>query len=70
MNYLLASIYSLLSVVLILNYLSLNYKKTAIEIVNEMGIGYNLGKTFNCCDNLMLEQFDNNQIKLWGCFAN
>ena len=66
MNYLLASIYSLLSVVLILNYLSLNYKKTAIEIVNEMGIGYNLGKTFNCCDNLMLEQFDNNQIKLWG----
>ena len=66
MNYLLPSIYSLLSVVLILNYLSLNYKKTAIEIVNEMGIGYNLGKTFNCCDNLMLEQFDNNQIKLWG----
>ena len=34
---------------LLLNYLSFNYKWTAIELVNEIGIGYNLENTYNCC---------------------
>ena len=34
-----------------LNYIYLNRKKTAIEIVNEMGIGYNLGNVFDCFTN-------------------
>ena len=35
---------------LIFNYLSLTSKKTSIQIVNEMGIGYNLGYSFDCFD--------------------
>ena len=34
-----------------LNYIYLNRKKSAIEIVNEMGIGYNLGNSFDCFTN-------------------
>ena len=34
---------------LTLNYMSFLTKKTAIQLVNEMGIGYNLGNTYNCC---------------------
>ena len=33
---------------LTLNYCYLSIKKSAIEIVNEMGIGYNLGNSFDC----------------------
>ena len=32
---------------LILNYIYLSSKKTAIQIINEMGIGYNLGYSFD-----------------------
>ena len=35
-------------------------------MVNQMGIGYNLGNTFNCCDNFIGDTFQNNQIKLFG----
>ena len=59
-------IYLILILVLFLNYLTLNYKKSTMEIVNEMGIGYNLGKTFNCCDISITEQNINNQIILFG----
>ena len=33
---------------LILNYLEFHKKKNAMEIVNDMGIGWNLGNTFEC----------------------
>ena len=66
MNYIPTIIYSLLTFVLFLNYQSLSYKRTTLEILNEMGFGYNLGKTFNCCTNFISDQIDNNQIKLWG----
>jgi len=36
-------------VLVILNYLKNLTKKTSIEIVNEMGIGYNLGHSFDSC---------------------
>ena len=32
---------------LLLNYISFYSKKTAIETVNDMGLGYNMGKVFN-----------------------
>ena len=35
---------------LVLNYLSLSYKKSSMEIINEMGNGYNLGNVFDCYD--------------------
>ena len=34
---------------LTLNYMSFISKKNAIQLVSEMGIGYNLGNTYNCC---------------------
>ena len=51
---------------LILNYLAFYSKKNALELVNDMGIGYNLGDTFNCC-NAIEENYPNNEeIKLFG----
>ena len=46
--------------------LSLRKKKTAKEIVNEMGIGWNLGNTFDCFD--MSKKFNSpdEQITSWG----
>ena len=43
---------------LTLDYLSFYYKSSAIEIVNDMGIGYNLGNTYNYSDDLGYESID------------
>jgi len=52
---------------LILDYLSFCSKKTSIQFVNDMGFGYNLGSTFNCCKILEEDKnLKNEQIKLWG----
>ena len=51
--------------ILILNYFSLNSKKSAIKTVNEMGMGYNLGKAFY--NFTLLENEDTDfEIKMWG----
>jgi len=50
----------------IFNYLSFCSKKTAIQLVNEMGIGYNLGNTYNCCNIIEEENSENEEIKLFG----
>ena len=55
----------ILALLLILNYFSLHSKKSAIKIVNDMGIGYNLGKTFNIFD-ISENNAENYQIKMWG----
>ena len=51
---------------LLLNYIKFNSKKTAIGIVNDRGIGYNLGNTYNCCFISEGDDLKNQQIKLWG----
>ena len=51
---------------LILDYMSFLSKKTAIQLVNEMGIGYNLGNTYNCCITSEEDNIKNEQIKNWG----
>jgi len=70
MDYLFYLLLVILIWLITLNYLSFQSKKTAIQLVNEMGIGYNLGKTYNCCiiseliseeDNIRVEQINN-----WG----
>ena len=66
MDYLLYLLLIILILLLTLNYLSFQSKMTAIQLVNEMGIGYNLGNTYNCCiiseeDNIKVEQINN-----WG----
>ena len=52
----------------ILNYIYFNSKKTAIDIVNDMGLGYNLGNVlaFNCCSNFEELKIENEQIKIYG----
>ena len=51
---------------LLLNYLSFKSKKTALQLVNDMGIGYNLGNTFNCCKIIEEKNSENEEIKLLG----
>ena len=51
---------------LLLNYITFNSKKTALELVNDMGIGYNLGNTFNCCNTIEEKNTENEEIKLLG----
>ena len=48
------------------NYLSFKSNKTAIQLVNDMGIGYNLGNTFNCCNIIEEKNSENEEIKLLG----
>jgi len=51
---------------ILLNYIYFTFNKTAIQIVEEMGIGYNLGKTFNCCSSVDEENTLYEEIKTWG----
>ena len=51
---------------LIINYIYFASNKTAIQIVTEMGLGYNLGKTYNCCSSVDEENILYEQIKTWG----
>ena len=51
---------------LVLNYLSFYSKKSAIQTVNDMGIGYNLGNTFNNFVSLKNNYTQDYQIKIWG----
>ena len=46
--------------------LSLRKKKTAKEIVNEMGIGWNLGNTFDCFEKSKKFNSPDEQITAWG----
>ena len=59
-------LFSLFILSVLLNYMYFTFNKTAIQIVDEMGIGYNLGKTFNCCSSVGEESIFYEQIKTWG----
>ena len=56
----------ILVVSLTFNYLSFISKKTAVQLVNDMGIGYNLGITYNCCNIIEEKNLENEEIKLFG----
>jgi len=53
---------------LLLNFIYFSYNKTAIQIVDEMGLGYNFGKTYNCCGSVEEENILYEQIKTWGLY--
>ena len=55
---------------LIFNYLSFSSKKNAIQLVNDMGIGYNLGNTYNCCNIIEGKYSENEEIKLLGAILS
>ena len=56
----------ILLIIIIINYLYLTKKKTAMEIVNDMGIGYNLGNSFDCFKNLEIIKNPNDLITSKG----
>ena len=37
-----------------------------MQLVNDMGIGYNLGNTYNCCNIIEEKNLENEEIKLLG----
>jgi len=57
---------SLFLLTLILNYIYFSSNKTAIQIVDEMGIGYNFGKTYNSFSYSDEENLLYEEIKMWG----
>ena len=59
-------IIALLMSSLVLNFVYYSFNKTAIQIVDEMGLGYNLGKIYNCCISFEEENIFYEQIKTWG----
>ena len=66
MDYLPYNLLVIFIVLLYFNYMSFQSNKTAIQLVNEMGIGYNLGNTYNCCKTLGEDNIKNEQINNWG----
>ena len=66
MNYLHSILATILVISLILDYLSFYYKYSTMELVNDMGLGYNLGNTYNYSDNLGNESIENYEINTWG----
>jgi len=64
------SLHSLLIIIfivsLILNYLYFISKKSATDIVSDMGIGYNLGNLFDCYSTSEEIKTPDEQITLWG----
>ena len=66
MNYLYSILATIFVISLMLDYLSFYSKYSAIQIVNEMGIGYNLGNTYNYSKDLGNDSKENYEIKTWG----
>lgn len=57
---------SIIFISIIFTYLSEFSTMTAMQIVNDMGIGWNLGNTFECYDKLDIKYTPNEIITLWG----
>ena len=55
-----------LSLFLLLTLITFSFQKTAIERVNEMGLGWNLGNTFDCYGSWKTMKTPDDQITLWG----
>jgi endoglucanase len=51
---------------LLLSLISLAYQKTAMETVNDMGLGWNLGNTFDCFGTWKEIETPDDQITMWG----
>lgn len=65
-NFLSIILTTLFIIILILNNSSISKEKNAIKIANEMGIGYNLGNSFDCYDINVKIKNPNEQIILLG----
>ena len=61
-----AILISIFIITTILSLLSLTKKLTAMEIVNDMGLGWNLGNSFDCFDTSKNLENPDEQITLYG----
>lgn len=66
MNYLFILFLIVFGLSIIINFFSINFAKDAIEIVNDMGIGWNLGNSFDSYTRVRVVKTPEDQIKLWG----
>ena len=55
-----------LSLFLLFALLAFSFQKTAIETVNDMGLGWNLGNTFDCFGTWKEIKTPDDQITMWG----
>ena len=66
MNYLIVSFICVCAISILITFFSLQKKKNALEIVDDMGIGWNLGNTFECNSVGRTFKDPNEQITFWG----
>ena len=66
MNYLFIFFIIVLCLSILITYLSIKINKNAIEIVNDMGIGWSLGNTFDSYSTFEEITTPDKQITLWG----
>jgi len=66
MKFLTPSLFFVCAISVIITFFSFQTKKNAFEIVNDMGIGWNLGNTFECSSAGKTLKEPNEQITLWG----
>lgn len=66
MNFLFIIFIIVLGLSILITYLSINPKKNAMEVVNDMGIGWNLGNTFDSYIAFEEMKTPDEQITAWG----
>ena len=55
-----------ISLSILITYFSINIKKSAIEVVNDMGYGWTLANSFECYSSTQKFNSPDEQITLWG----
>jgi len=66
MYYLIISLFVVSSLSLLITFFSFSHKMSSIEIVNDMGIGWNMANSFDCYDDKIEIKTPDDQLKLWG----
>ena len=66
MNYLPFAFIIISTLSLIITFFSIKRRKTAIETVNDMGLGWNLGNSFECFTDIEEIKTPDDQLTLWG----
>ena len=66
MKYLIASPFCVCAISILITFFSLQKKKNAMEIVDDMGIGWNLGNSYECYSPTQELKDPIEQITLWG----
>ena len=66
MYYLIITLFIVSGLSLLITFFSFSQKMSSMEIVNDMGIGWNLGNSFDCYNDVIEIKTPDDQLKLWG----